>query len=77
MRLIDANLIIYFATPGFEWLHSHIQTLDAHYSKITEVEVLGYQRITPSAKAFFEIYFDSITAVSVSDDILEKAIELR
>ena len=53
MRVIDSNLIIYFAASGFEWLNDHIQTLDAHYSKITKLEVLGYQKITQSAEAFF------------------------
>ena len=27
MRIIDANLIIYFASPGFEWLNKVIGRL--------------------------------------------------
>lgn len=41
MRLIDANLIIYFAQPGNAWLNSHIQTLDAYYSTLTKVEKIA------------------------------------
>jgi hypothetical protein len=77
MRIIDANLIIYFAQPGYEWLQTHIQTLDAHYSAITKVEVVGYHKITPSAKAFFQVYFDSIPSLLPTADIVEKAITLR
>lgn len=77
MRIIDANLIIYFASPGFEWLNNYIQTADSCYSKITRVEVLGYQKITPSAETFFQIYFDSITAIPLTDAILNMAIKLR
>lgn len=77
MRIIDANLIIYFAEVGYEWLQNHIQTLDSHYSTITKIEVLGYHKITPSAKAFFQIYFDSIMPLPPTEEIVEKAIELR
>ncbi len=77
MRIIDSNLIIYFAVSGFEWLNDHIQTADACYSKITKVEVLGYQKISQSAVAFFQVYFDSITSLALTDEILEKAIKLR
>ncbi len=45
MRLIDANLIIYFAQPGNAWLNGHLQTLDTFYSTLTKVEVLGFSRL--------------------------------
>lgn len=77
MRIIDANLIIYFANSGFEWLNNHIQTSDSFYAEATKIEVLGYHKITPSAKAFFQIYFDSINALPLTSEIVEVAIELR
>ncbi len=77
MRIIDTNLIIYFAQPGFAWLNGHIQTVDAHFSTLTKIEVLGFQRIKPREKLFFEVYFDSINPLPPTDAIIEKAIELR
>ncbi len=77
MRLIDSNLIIYFAKPGFMWLNSHIQTLDAHFSVLTKIEVLGYHLLQPREKTFFETYFNSITPLSLTDDIIERAIRLK
>ncbi|MFN4257117.1 MAG: type II toxin-antitoxin system VapC family toxin [Saprospiraceae bacterium] len=77
MRIIDANLIIYFAQPGFAWLNHHIQTDDTHFSTLTKVEVLGFSKIKPHEKLFFEVYFDSINPLPLTDAIIEKAIELR
>jgi len=77
MRLIDSNLIIYFAKPGFEWLNVLIQTLDSHYSALTKIEVLGYHQLQPREKTFFETYFNSITPLSLTDDIIETAIRLK
>lgn len=77
MRLIDSNLIIYFANPGFEWLNSDIQTLDAHFSALTKIEVLGYHQLHPREKTFFETYFNSIIPLSPTDDIIEIAILLK
>lgn len=77
MRIIDSNLIIYFAKPGFSWLNSHIQTLDAHFSVLTKVEVLGYHMLESREKFFFETYFKSITMLQPTEDIIETAIRLR
>jgi predicted nucleic acid-binding protein len=77
MRLIDSNLIIYFAKPGFAWLNSDIQTLDAHFSILTKVEVLGYHLLHEREKTFFETYFNSIISLSPTDLIIERAIHLK
>jgi predicted nucleic acid-binding protein len=77
MRIIDSNLIIYFANPGFEWLGDYIQTVDSFYSDITKIEVLGYHKITSSTIRFFNIYFDSITALPLTQEILDKTISLK
>jgi predicted nucleic acid-binding protein len=77
MRLIDSNLIIYFAKPGFDWLNAHIQTIDAHFSSLSKIEVLGYHLLKPREKIFFETYFNSITAVHPTDEIILTAIKLR
>lgn len=77
MRLIDSNLIIYFALPGFDWLNAHIQTIDAHFSSLTKVEVLGYHLLQPREKTFFETYFNSITALHPTSEIIQTAIQLR
>jgi toxin FitB len=77
MRIIDSNLIIYFADEQYRWLEDSIQTFDAHFSIITKLEVLGFQKLKPNDTQFFKIYFRSIKPLPISDEIIEKAIELK
>jgi len=77
VRLIDSNLIIYFAKPGFAWLNEHIQTIEPYFSVLSKVEVLDYNLLKAREKTFFDTYFDSVTPIYPDDDIIEKAIQLR
>lgn len=77
MRIIDANLIIYFAQPEKRWLRSFIENDEAHYSTLTKVEVLGFHRLDPRAKILFDAYFEAITPLPPTNEVIECAIQLR
>jgi toxin FitB len=77
MRLIDTNLIIYSAQPHFHWLLPTIKTNDSVIATITRIEVLGFKGIQPREEEFFKRYFSSVLQLSLSENIISKAIELR
>jgi toxin FitB len=77
MRIIDSNLIIYYAKPEFGWLKNEIFGEKTYVSIITKLEVLGFNRLSGTEKVIFDHYFDSILQLPITDLIVEKAINLR
>jgi predicted nucleic acid-binding protein len=49
----------------------------AFRSVISTVEVLGFTRITPNEKIYFETIFKTIPELSIVSQVAEKAIQLR
>jgi toxin FitB len=77
MRLIDTNLIIYAAQPNYRWLLPLITTTDSHFTTISKIEVLGFKGIQQREKVFFELYFSGLISLGLTDEIVEKTIEIR
>ena len=50
---------------------------DTYVSAVSRVEVLGFQRISESDLIHFESFFESTTILSVTDEVIDKAVELR
>lgn len=50
---------------------------DAAVSAITKVEALGYHKLPAEDKDYFNILFASIRIISVTDAVINKAVELR
>jgi hypothetical protein len=75
--LLDSNIVIYAALPEHGMLRSFIAENPSCVSIVTRIEVLGYHRLTPWERGLFEQLFDAATVVPLSDDIAERAIELR
>lgn len=77
--LLDSNIIIYAFQP--EYRKPNLQQLLAQgkfsASAITRLEVMGFWRNTDQQFEQFALFFDAMRLVSVSDDIVERAIELR
>ena len=49
----------------------------AGYSAISRVEALGFPRLTPEAETHLRRLFDQFIEVSVTTEVIEKAISLR
>lgn len=54
-----------------------IKTKDSAVATVTRLEVLGFTNIQPREATFFTRYFSSIQQLSLTEDIILKAIELR
>jgi len=75
--MLDSNIIIYAAKPGYEALQRFIAKHAPAVSAITRVEVLGYHLLTEQDRKNFGDFFAAATVLPISDSVLSKAIELR
>ena len=78
MRLVDSNIIIYAAEPGFDFLRRELlESKDIAASDISYIEVVGFSRNTTAVQNFFEGFFSSIQVFSISPEIVEQAVAIR
>lgn len=77
MIVFDSNMIIYAADPMHGSLRRLIEDGETVVSAISKVEVLGYHRIEAEEIAIFDEFFAFMKQIPVSDEVLDKAIELR
>lgn len=71
--LLDSNIIIYTATDANEKLISYLSDKDLHASALSYVEVLGFQKLSEEDRGFFEEFFDSISVLSIDEQIIKKS----
>lgn len=77
MMLLDSNIIIYAAKPEYSHLCDLIAKNSPVLSAVSYVEVLGYHRLMPLEKSYFEAFFKAATVLPITDAILETAIALK
>lgn len=77
MRLLDSNLLIYSAQDEYKFLRSLIQDKQTHLSAASKVETLGYHRLSAGERLYFEGLFKAATVLSITDEVVDKAVELR
>ena len=75
--LLDSNIIIYAAKPKYSYLCDLIANNTPALSAVSYVEVLGYHRLTPIEKSYFEAFFKTATVLPITDIILQTAIALK
>lgn len=75
--LLDSNIIVYAALPEREDLRQLIAEQEPAVSAINYVEVLGYHRLSPDDRRFFEVFFASARVLELSQPVLDRAVELR
>jgi len=75
--LIDSNIIIYAAKPGYEALRRFIAEHTPAVSAVSYVEVLGYHRLTEEERQHFEAFFAVASILALSQPVLEQAVRLR
>ena len=74
--LLDSNIIIY-ATNDNKLLKIISEYEILNSSLITNIEVLGFHKISEPKKKELEGFFNSINILEVSNPIADKAISLR
>ncbi|MDZ4682515.1 MAG: type II toxin-antitoxin system VapC family toxin [Saprospiraceae bacterium] len=78
MKLLDTNILIYSGEQEFtNILQPYVTDTRSLVSVISQVETLGYMKITPQQAIYFESLFLILEPVPVDDRIIQKAIELR
>jgi len=77
MRLLDSNIIIYATAPENEWLRIWLEAEPFSISQVSEIEVLGYQKITPEEISDLQEFVYSSNVVPITEEAAKKAIALR
>ena len=71
--LLDSNILIHSARPEMQ-LQRWIQDPEAAVSAISQVEVLGFADLRPTAQLYFEATFELLEIIAVSDEIIAVAV---
>jgi toxin FitB len=77
MRLLDSDVIISGANSGPGGLSRLLDGEEAAVSAASEVEVLGYHRLTVSDRTDFLAFFAAITVLAIDSHVILRAIALR
>lgn len=77
MILLDSNIIIYSASEKHSYLKKLYKEEDVFASNISRLEVLGYHKITKTQQIYFNTLFSVINTIPISEEIIERAIDLR
>jgi len=75
--LLDSNIIIYAAKPGYPDLRRFIRDHSPAVSAVSYVEVLGYHRLTERERSLFETFFTAAKVLPISGAVLNQAVRLR
>jgi len=77
MKIFDSNLIIYSSLDEYQQLRSLIMANDVFISAVTKIETLGYHQLPDEDKTYFEGFFLQANVLPITDEIVDKATELR
>jgi toxin FitB len=75
--LLDSNIIIYAAQPEHAALRQFIETHIPAVSVISQIEVLGYHKLTEDDRQFLEQFFRTAERLPLSETVVQWAIKLR
>jgi toxin FitB len=75
--IVDSNLVILSNTPAFPGLRRLIGTSPVSVSAISQLEVLGYHKLTVVDKTYFEMWFHKVPVLPITTTVITAAIGLR
>ncbi len=75
--LLDSNIIIYAFQPEYDRIRSFLEAGDFSASAITQLEVVGYWRLSEFERHRFNLFFNGLNLLSVTTGIIHAAISLR
>ncbi len=80
--ILDTNTAIYFMDGtlppnGFTLVYHALQNGEAMISVISKIEILGFRFPNPAAEIKANRFVSNLLQLPLSDDIVEKAIEIR
>ena len=75
--ILDSNIIIYSALPGENFLVSFLAKHKTYCSRISYLETLGYHRLQPYEKKYFDGFFKKLQIIEIDLEIILEATTLR
>ncbi len=75
--ILDSDIIIYCSLPENQFLRDFVRSNAPSFSEISLVEVLGYHKLSEYDSKYFERFFESLSALAISEKIINGAINLR
>lgn len=75
--ILDSNILIYAIQPNYEYLIEWILKELPSVSVISQIEVLGYHKLSSQQKVQFEVLFGNLTILPISATISNRAIALK
>lgn len=75
--ILDSNILIYAIQPNYEYLIDWILKELPSVSVVSQIEVLGYHKLSPQQKVQFEVLFDNLTILPINAAISHRAIALK
>ncbi len=77
MILLDSNILIYAASEQHKALRDLIKNSESCCSIISQLEVLGYPKITVEQTKFFEAMFQLMDILPITEELIKQAITYR
>jgi predicted nucleic acid-binding protein len=77
MKLLDSNILIYSLNPEYGFLKEIVFNKNNAVSVITQIEVLGFHKISEQEKLYFEFIFSQLHILDLQHQIVQRAIELK
>ena len=74
MKLLDSNLVIYSFDPKYRFLKEIVLNKNNAVSVITQIEVLGFHKISEQEKLYFEFLFGQLHILDLQHQIVQKQL---
>lgn len=75
--LIDSNIIIYTGLVNQGRLRKWLKNYSPVVSAVSQIEVLGYRKLTEKDKHYFEAFFNNLKVIPINENVIKEAIALR
>ncbi len=75
--LLDSNLVIYASKSGYDDLREWMSHQPICVSALSQLEVLGYHRLTQEDRRFFVDFFSALPVLPITSEVIDQAIALR
>ncbi len=75
--LLDSNIVIYAFDPAFAQVTSFLRGRSFSASVVTQIEVLGFWRLSEEEYQRFEAFFRAVNVIELSSAVVKEAIALR
>jgi len=77
MKILDTNILIYASQAVFSYLQPLVTDPANAVSIVVKIETLGFPNLLLGDRAYLESIFLVLQTIQLSDEIAEKAIEIR